>query len=56
MAEQLEVRKRTVKNTKGLVIGIDPDLVKSGLAVVDNGELVRLYAMSFSELVEFAKC
>ena len=56
MAEQLEVRKRTVKNTKGLVIGIDPDLVKSGVAVVDNGELVRLYAMSFPELVEFAKC
>lgn len=55
MAEQLEVRKRTVKNTEGVVIGIDPDLVKSGVAEVVDGEIVKLHALAFPQLIEFAK-
>jgi hypothetical protein len=55
MAQPLEVRKRTVKNTEGIVIGIDPDLVKSGVAEVVNGEIVNLHALAFPQLIEFAK-
>lgn len=34
-------------------IGIDPDLTKSGVATVVNGEIVTLKSMAFSELIEF---
>lgn len=34
-------------------IGIDPDLTKSGVASVVNGEIVTLKSMGFSELIEF---
>lgn len=34
-------------------IGIDPDLTKSGVATVVNGEIVTLKSMGFSELIEF---
>jgi hypothetical protein len=55
MAKILEARARTIKNFKGLVIGIDPDLVKSGVAEVINGEIVRLHALAFPQLIDFAK-
>lgn len=55
LSKAIEVKKRTVKNNQGLVIGIDPDLVKSGVAVSFNGSLSQLYALSFPELLEFAK-
>jgi hypothetical protein len=55
LSNAIEVKKRTVKNNRGLVIGIDPDLVKSGVAVSFNGSLSQLYALSFPELLEFAK-
>ena len=51
----IEVKKRTVKNKQGLVIGIDPDLVKSGVAESIDGKLYQLHALSFPELIEFAK-
>jgi hypothetical protein len=34
-------------------IGIDPDLVKSGVAVVVDGSLLTLDALSFFELIKF---
>ena len=36
-----------------MVIGIDPDLVKSGVATVVNGKLITLDAMPFFELIQF---
>jgi len=38
-----------------IVIGIDPDLVKSGVAVVNNGEIITLDALNLFELFEFIK-
>lgn len=37
------------------IIGIDPDLTKSGVAVAEGGNLSQLLALSFPELLEFAK-
>lgn len=34
------------------VIGIDPDLVRSGVAVVDDGEIAELLSLEFFTLVE----
>lgn len=34
-------------------IGIDPDLTKNGVAVVSNGHIISLHAMSLYELVAF---
>lgn len=36
-----------------LVIGIDPDLEKSGLGIVNNGELIDLHALDFFKLQSF---
>lgn len=36
-----------------LIIGIDPDLVKSGVAVTDQGRIVTLDAMRFFSLIKF---
>ncbi|MEH6580168.1 MAG: helix-turn-helix domain-containing protein [Amphritea sp.] len=36
-----------------MIIGIDPDLVKSGLAVVQGGRISSLHAMTLFELVKF---
>lgn len=55
MARILETRARTIKNPKGVVTGIDPDLVKSCVAQVVNGEIVNLHALAFPQLIEFAK-
>lgn len=33
-------------------IGIDPDLVKSGVALVDGGKILELHALSFYELTQ----
>lgn len=38
-----------------LVIGIDPDLVKSGVGVVRNGTLEELYALNIVDLQAFIK-
>jgi len=37
------------------VIGIDPDLVKSGVAVVKYGELKYMQALKFPQLLEYAR-
>lgn len=36
-----------------LIIGIDPDLTKSGVATVVGGKILLLKSMGFSELIEF---
>lgn len=36
-----------------MIIAIDPDLVKSGVAVIHRGRLTHLYSMKFMELMEF---
>ena len=38
---------------KTIYIGIDPDLVKSGLAVVIKGEVIDLQSLSIVELITF---
>ena len=38
-----------------MVIGIDPDLVKSGVALVEDGELKYLWALHFPQLLKYAK-
>ena len=42
-------KKSTIK------IGIDPDLVKSGVALVKDGKLMELHALGFPQLLEFAQ-
>lgn len=37
-----------------LIVGIDPDLTKSGVAVVTGGKITELLALPFPELLEFA--
>lgn len=49
MAEQ--AIKPRVDRDRRLVVGIDPDLVKSGVAIVENGTLKKLYALTFHEIV-----
>lgn len=34
-------------------IGIDPDLVKSGVALVDVQKILELHALSFCQLTQF---
>lgn len=36
-----------------MIIGIDPDLVKNGVAIVENGKLMDLSAKSMVELIKF---
>ena len=58
MAEQTQVKQRgpAPKVVPGrLVVGIDPDLVKSGIALVRDGRLVELYALGFPHLLEYAR-
>ncbi len=43
--------KPRVDRDRRLVVGIDPDLVKSGVAIVENGTLTKLYALTFHEIV-----
>lgn len=38
-----------------MIIGIDPDIQKSGVAVVECGQLTSLQALSFPDLLRFAK-
>ena len=49
MAEQ--TIKPRVDRDRRLVVGIDPDLVKSGVAIVEQGALTKLYALTFHEIV-----
>lgn len=35
-------------------IGIDPDLVKSGVAKAVNGQIIELHSLTFPELLEYA--
>ncbi len=39
----------------GFIIGIDPDLVKSGVAITKDKKILELHAMSFPELLGFAE-
>lgn len=51
----VERRKPTAKCVPDrLVVGIDPDLVKSGVALVREGEILSLQALSFPQLLKFA--
>jgi len=34
-----------------IIIGIDPDIVKSGLAVIQNGKITNLESLSFVDLI-----
>lgn len=43
-----------MKMTKRIV-GIDPDLTKSGVAVVEEGQLSELMALAFPKLLDFAR-
>lgn len=36
-----------------ITIGVDPDIKKSGVAVVDAGKLVSLHALPFAEIPDF---
>lgn len=36
-----------------MIIGIDPDLIKSGVGIVFDGNLVELKNLSFVELIDF---
>lgn len=38
-----------------ILIGIDPDLTKSGVALVQNGKLTHLLALPFPQLLVFAQ-
>ena len=51
MAEQ--AIKPRIDRDRRLVVGIDPDLVKSGVAVARGGSLVYIDALSFPELLRF---
>ena len=53
MAEQ--AIKPRVDRDRRLVVGIDPDLVKSGVAVARGGSLVHIDALSFPDLLRFVK-
>lgn len=58
MAEQKTPVRRNpaAKVVSGrLVVGIDPDLVKSGVAVVDGGQLTSLQALAFPDLLLYAR-
>lgn len=38
---------------KVITVGIDPDLVKSGIAVLENGKLTSLHSLPFAEIPDF---
>jgi len=48
------IKPRVVRDRR-LVVGIDPDLVKSGVAITRAGGLVHLDALRFPELLEFVR-
>lgn len=48
------IKPRVVRDRR-LVVGIDPDLVKSGVAITRAGGLVHLDALSFPDLLEFVR-
>lgn len=50
MAEHQAVKPR-IDRDRRLVVGIDPDLVKSGVALVENGVLTKLDALPFHDLI-----
>ena len=45
----------TSKKRSNIKIGIDPDLVKSGVALVRDGKLMELHTLAFPQLLEFAQ-
>lgn len=47
--------KPRIDRERRLVVGIDPDLVKSGVAITRAGGLVHMDALSFPELLEFVR-
>ena len=44
-----------MKLKNSIVIGVDPDCLKSGFAVYENGILVRLKKLTFDELLDCLK-
>lgn len=38
-----------------IIIGIDPDLLQSGVAVSSGGQIIKLWCLSFPELTEYFK-
>jgi hypothetical protein len=38
---------------KLITVGIDPDIVKSGIAVLEGGKLTSLHALPFAEIPDF---
>ena len=55
MVRSLEIKVPKDKKQPKVVIGIDPDLVKSGVAETVNGKIMNLHALAFPQLIEFAK-
>ncbi len=52
---RVQRRQAHVYHPGRLVIGIDPDLIKSGVALAKDGELLELQAMAFPQLLESAR-
>ncbi|MEY8205439.1 MAG: hypothetical protein RPR40_10225 [Bermanella sp.] len=48
-------KTNTTALMSGLVIGIDPDLDKSGVAIVKGENVIELHALTFPELLAFAQ-
>lgn len=59
MAEQTPVKQFRAPVPKvvpgRLVVGIDPDLVKSGVGLVRDGRLISLHALAFPDLLDYAR-
>lgn len=53
-ALNIHAAKATSTATR-LLVGIDPDLTKSGIALVQNSKVLDLMALSFPDLLETAK-
>ena len=46
-------KERSLIMTSALVVGIDPDMDKNGVALVRDGRIVEMYAMNFFKLQAF---
>lgn len=56
MSKALDIHEAKLVATQSrLLVGIDPDLTKSGIALVQGGKILELDALSFPDLLEQAK-
>lgn len=56
MNKALNIHEAKATSTASrLLVGIDPDLTKSGIALVQNSKVLDLMALSFPELLLYAK-